>query len=62
MTAPLTDKDLEEIKARQTGLGKVKDVLRRAEQAGIDVSVQKKEHSELESRLTGLRNAFFPGQ
>ena len=62
MAEPLTPEDLKAIKARQADLRKAKDVIKRAKAAGIDVGESEDQAVELETRLTGIRNAFFPGQ
>ena len=62
MAQPLTDEHLSAIK---TGLGaakEAKDLLQRAEAAGMDVASQKETILRGEERLLGLKRAFFPNQ
>lgn len=59
---PLTDSDLADIEQSLSDLQDVKSLQKRMEMAGIDVTESKKTLFETESKLTKLKNAFFPNR
>lgn len=62
MAQPLTDDHLAAIKVGLGAAKEAKDLLQRAEAAGMDVSAQKETIQKGEERLLGLKRAFFPNQ
>lgn len=62
MADPLTDKDLEQIEANLVQLGVAEDAIKRAEQAGLDVSTLKATSREQRQQLLKIKQTFFPGR
>ena len=58
----LTDKDLTDINDSLDAIDSAKELLIRAEQAGIDVSRQKTQFEDLDRRLRATKAAFFPNR
>ena len=62
MAAPLTEQDLEQIKANITQLDIADDAIKTAKQAGLDVSLQEEESKAQRGQLLKIKQAYFPGQ
>ncbi len=62
MADPLTEKDLEQINDNLTQLAVADDAIKRAEQAGLDVSTFKVQSRDQRAQLLKLKQTYFPGQ
>jgi hypothetical protein len=60
MAAPLTREDLTNINTALKAAKEVKAVIARAKQAGLDVEALEAQLLNNESRLQGIKQAFYP--
>lgn len=60
MAHPLTKDDLDQINAALAGVKQIREVIRRAKVANIDVSLQESQVDEGEARLKAIKLGFFP--
>ena len=58
----LSTTDLDNINDALGAIESAKEVINRAEQAGLDVVGQKQKFDELDSKLRAVRAAFFPNR
>lgn len=56
--SPITEEQLQALKEAQALLPRLKDEIRRAKLAGIDVSQQEAELAELEGKIQGLLRVY----
>lgn len=62
MDNPLKDSDLKNINRALFNLNELLSELERADKAGIDISEHRLRRDDLEAKLMGLKNAYFPGR
>lgn len=61
MADPLKPEDLEKINSALAGLAEAKTFITRAKQAGVDIGDREEELKATETRLNGIKAAFFTG-
>lgn len=59
---PLTQDDLTRINDSITQINDVREQIRLAKQAGIDVSAEEQEINKQQEQLLKLKQTYFPGQ
>jgi len=62
MAEPLVEADLEEINLRLDQLLVADSQIKKAEQAGLDVTTQRESSRNLRNQLLKLKQTYFPGQ
>ena len=62
MAEPLTDEHLKSINEGLAELKASREIINRAKQAGLDFEAQDVQEKELTSKLTGIKQAFFPNK
>lgn len=62
ITNPLSEQDYEGIKQQLETLSDLDEQLRRAAQAGIDVTAQKEQARQSRDQLLKLKQTYFPGR
>lgn len=62
MAAPLTETDLEQIKANIQALDIADDAIKTAKQAGLDVTAQEENSKAQRAELLKIKQAYFPGR
>ncbi len=61
MAHPLVKEDLDNINEALKAIKGSREVIKRAQIAGLDVSAQEDQLNTAESRLTAIKQGFFPG-
>ena len=62
MASPLTENDLQNINTNLTNLKVALEEIKKAEQAGIDVSDLRDQAKTQEAQLLKLKQSYFPGR
>jgi len=58
----LTEEHFSDINLALQALDSINEVFTRAKQAGIDLSAQEAQATDARTKLTRIKNAFFPGR
>lgn len=60
--SPLTEQHLQSLNEAQASLTRLDEMIRRAKQAGLDVTAFESQARETRERILRLKQAFFPGR
>jgi hypothetical protein len=62
VSSPLTDEHFQEMRKQLANLDEADAQIRKAIQAGIDMSAQQKQTAEMRTQLMKIAQAYFPGK